>query len=437
VEPITASAARLAGSSLLRLQSDERLARLAALDNHAAFETIVRRYRPELLRASGRVLSDARAEDAVQQAFLKAHEALLRNGPPDRLRPWLHRIAFNASVDIFNEEAMTELPPEELLEGSESAAEIHERRERLASAFAAIEALPEGQRRAIIARELEGRSHEEIATELGLSGGAARQLIHRARAGVRSAVTAVTPIGLIERLAPIGGAQSAPIADIAAGGLAGGAAAKVAVAAIVAGGAIGGAALVGPLERSDGERESRAGAGGRGAHVASVQPNASGGREGMESAGGSGGPGPTGAGEAGGSGPNGGGEPNGDSNEGPGGGGGNGGSGGNSGPGGGGDDDGDDSEVEVGDDNSGSGSSGSGSSGSGSGSSGSGSSGSGSSGSGSSGSGSSGSGSSGSGSGDFDSSGSGSSGSDSGSGSSGSGSDDVPEPDEISDDELD
>ena len=138
MEPITASAARLAGSPLLRLQSDDRLARLAALDNHAAFEAIVRRYRPELLRASRRVLSDERAEDAIQQAFLKAHEALLRNGPPDKLRPWLHRIAFNSSVDIFNEEATAELPPEEMLEGVESAADIHERRERLASAFAAI-----------------------------------------------------------------------------------------------------------------------------------------------------------------------------------------------------------------------------------------------------------------------------------------------------------
>src|SRR5688500_6142399 len=122
MEPITASAARLAGSSLLRLQSDDRLARLAALDNHAAFEAIVRRYRPELLRASGRVLSDQRAEDAIQQTFLKAHEALLRNGPPDKLRPWLHRIGLNSSLDILGEEATAELPSEEVLGGAESAA---------------------------------------------------------------------------------------------------------------------------------------------------------------------------------------------------------------------------------------------------------------------------------------------------------------------------
>jgi RNA polymerase sigma factor (sigma-70 family) len=425
MEPITASAARLAGSSLLRLQSDERLARLAALDNHAAFEAIVRRYRPELLRASRRVLADSRAEDAIQQAFLKAHEALLRNGPPDRLRPWLHRVALNSSLDLLGDDATAELPPEELLPGSESAADAHERRERLAAAFAAIEGLPEGQRRAIVARELEGRSHEEIATELGLSGGAARQLIHRARSGVRSAVTAATPVGLIERLVTVGGSQGAPAAEAAAGGLAGGAGAKLAVAAVVAGGAIGGAALVGPLERSDGDRETRADAGDRNGAAVAAGPGSpesedtSGGEaSGSGSSGPSSSAGPGGGGSGGSSGSGGGG----------GSGSGSGGGGDNSGPGGGDFDDGDDFDDNSGSGSSDSGSSGSGSSGSGSSdseSSGSGSSGSGSledsSGSGSSGSGTSGSGTSGSG-----TSGSGSSGSDSsGSDSSGSGSGEI------------
>ena len=411
MEPITASAARLAGSSLLRLQSDDRLARLAALDNHSAFEAIVRRYRPELLRASRRVHSDQRAEDAIQQTFLKAHEALLRNGPPDKLRPWLHRIALNTSLDILGEEATAELPPEEVLGGAESVADTHERRERLEAAFAAIQGLPESQRRAIVARELEGRSHDEIATELGLSRGAARQLIHRARAGVRSTVTALTPAGLLERLITVGGSQSAPAAEVAAGGLAGGAAAKLAVAAIVAGGSIGGAALLGPLERSDGEREVRSGEGdGRAALAGRPGADDSSGAPGVSSDG-QGVPGstdPGGSGGSGGSGPEGGG-PSGSGNKGPGGGGDE-----NEGP----DEDGDGDAIEVDDDNSGSGSTSSGS-----GSSGSGSSGSGSSGSGSSGSGSSGSGSSGSGSAESTDS--------SGSGSSGSGSGDAPEPVEV------
>jgi RNA polymerase sigma factor (sigma-70 family) len=421
MEPITASAARLAGSSLLRLQSDERLAKLASLGNQGAFEALVRRYRRELIRSCSRIL-DGAAEDAVQQALLKAHQALLRNGPPERFRPWLHRIAVNAALDQLHRETDT-VPLDDGFDGVERPDDAYERREQVRSTVGAISELPYNQRRALILRELEGKSHEEIAHELGLSPGAARQLIYRARNSVRSAASALTPPALLLRLLGQGAAESArPVAEVAAGGAAGGFAAKAALTAVVAGGLAGGAA-VGPLDRSHGggqpDREQ----------AAAPQPG-SGALESMRSGSGGGTSGPGGGGGDN-SGP-GGGEESGSSGPGSGGG------GSDSGPGGGGSGDGGDSsdegsgdfedsggssgeggdELELSNSGSGSGSSGSGSSGSGS--SGSGSSGSGSSGSGSSGSGSSGSGSGSSGSG---SSGSGSSGSgSSGSGSSGSGS---------------
>jgi RNA polymerase sigma factor (sigma-70 family) len=410
MEPITASAARLAGSSLLRLQSDERLAKLASLGNQAAFEALVRRYRGELLRACSRIL-DGAAEDAVQQALMKAHQALLRNGPPERFRPWLHRIAVNSALDMLEREADT-VPIEDSFDGVERPDETYERQERVRSTVGAISGLPDAQRRALVLRELEGRSHDEIARELGLSPGAARQLIYRARNSVRSAASALTPPVLLLRLLGPGSAETArPIAEAAAGGAAGGFAAKAAVTAIVAGG-LAGAATVGPLDRSGDEGRDQAqasrdgGSSGEDA-VAAVANGAGpgtsgssgpGGGESGEGGGGSSGPGPGDGDDDSG---------HGSDNSGPG--------SDNSGPGSDDFDEGDsgDDNFELDDDsNSGPGSS---SSGSGSGSSGSGSSGSGSV---SSGSGSSGSGSSGSGSGI---SGGGTSGSGS-SGSSGSGS---------------
>jgi RNA polymerase sigma factor (sigma-70 family) len=420
MEPITASVARLAGSSLLRIQSDERLAKLASLGNEAAFEALVRRYRGELVRACSRIL-DGAAEDAVQQALLNAHQALVRNGPPERFRPWLHRIAVNAALDLLSREADT-VPIDEEINGIEPPDAAFERRERVRRTVGAISDLPDAQRRALVLRELEGRSHDEIARELGLSPGAARQLIYRARNSVRSAASALTPPAILLRLLGPGAAESArPVAEMAAGGAAGGFAAKAAVTAVVAGG-LAGAAAVGPLDRSnDGGDPARA-------HAAAP-------RDGSSSSEGTGGAlagssGPQSRGD-GSSGPGGGGEGSGSSGPGSGGdsgrsgpGGGGSGGGDNSGPGG------DDSDGDSGDggeefelsnsgpgsSSSGSGSSGSDSSGSGSGSSGSGSMDSGTSGSGSSGSGSSGSGSSGSdletatadssGSGDLDSSGS-------------------------------
>jgi RNA polymerase sigma factor (sigma-70 family) len=403
MEPITASAARLAGSSLLRVQSDARLAELASLDNDAAFEALVKRYRAPLLRACRRFLPNDRAEDAVQHAFLRAHQALLRNGPPERFRPWLHKIAVNAALGLTSEHEETLPLDAERVDGVEQPDEAIERRDQLSATVGAIHSLPVGQRRALVLREFEGRSHDEIARELGLSAGAARQLIHRARTALRSTASALVPPALLVRLLAAGGSETThQVAEAAVGGAAGATATKVAVAALVAGGVAGGVAL----ERSNESRDAA-----RAEALERPSPDEDG--SGL-SAGGGGAESSTGSG-GGNSGPGGSGEGDGGSD---------GGEGDSSGPGSGGSGDADGS----GSGSSGSGSSGSGSSGPGS----SGddfddpdehdSSGSGSSGSGSSGSGTSGSDSSGSGSSDSDSSGSGSSGSGSGSDTSGSGS---------------
>ena len=243
MEPIAISAARAGRAPLLRLQSDERLAALAAAGHKVAFETLVQRYRLPLVRACQRILADDRAEDAVQQTLLSAYQALRRHGPPDRFRPWLYRIAVNAAMKMAPDAtASVEVPAG--LAGGEQPDEAGERRELVRSTLHAVAVLPAHQRRALVARELEGRSHEEIARELGLSGGAVRQLIHRARTSVRAAASALIPqealLRLMERAGPEASGRVAEIVAPAAGA---GLGAKVAVAAVLAGGVAGGAAL--------------------------------------------------------------------------------------------------------------------------------------------------------------------------------------------------
>ncbi len=63
-----------------------------------------------------------------------------------------------------------------------------------------LRALPEPQRAAIVMRELEGLSHEEIAAALGLSGGAARQAIYRARQALRDGLGMLIPLPLLRAL---------------------------------------------------------------------------------------------------------------------------------------------------------------------------------------------------------------------------------------------
>ena len=88
---------------LLRTQSDTRLVALARDGHERAFEAIVERYRRQLLRACRRVLPEARAEDALQQTLVAAWRGLRRGDEVRELRPWLHRIAHNTSLNLLRQ----------------------------------------------------------------------------------------------------------------------------------------------------------------------------------------------------------------------------------------------------------------------------------------------------------------------------------------------
>jgi len=229
--------ARLAGSTLLRTQSDARLVDLVRAGHPAAFEAIVQRYRRPLLAYCSRVLPDSRAEDAVQQTFVSAHQAMTRDQADLNLRPWLYRIARNASLNLLRQNGWAHDELSENLDGVERPDQALERREELRSAVDAVKALPARQRDALVQRELEGRRYDEIAASMGVGDGAVRQLLHRARATLRAGASALTPVGLLERIADL------------AGGVGGGVGAAKLGAALLATGAIAGGTLATPIAR--------------------------------------------------------------------------------------------------------------------------------------------------------------------------------------------
>jgi RNA polymerase sigma factor (sigma-70 family) len=250
--------ARLAGGALLRAQSDARLVDLTRAGNDRAFEAIVGRYKGELLRYCSRVLPDGRGEDAVQQSFVNAYRALHEDTTPLSLRSWLFSIAHNVSLNILRQRGSDHEPLDSHPGTEEPAHATFERRERFRDVLAAVAALPPTQRDAIVLRELEGRGHEEIARELGVTGGAARQLISRARNGVRQAAAAILPMPLLMRLtadtAPAPTAERVGELTAVGGG--------VAVSKVVATGAIGatllGGAVAGPdfVEGEKGQKKT-------------------------------------------------------------------------------------------------------------------------------------------------------------------------------------
>ena len=182
----------------------------------------------------------------MQQALLNAYRALRPDEAPPKLRPWLHQICHNSALRLLRARVEGGEPLPEDYGAAEPPEQVLERRERLSEVVTAIEALPARQRHAILLRELEGRTHEEIAAELGTEEGAVRQLIHRARAALREAATAVTPFDVVTRLPARSGFDSMTgrTAELLVGA-GGGGAAKV-LAVLVTVGATGGMAISEP-----------------------------------------------------------------------------------------------------------------------------------------------------------------------------------------------
>ena len=236
-------------SVLLRTQSDERLVVLARSGHERAFEAIIERYRGALLRAARRYLPDARAEDALQQAYLAAWSALQRGDEVRDLRAWLYRIVHNTALNQLRIGGYDYAELEESLRGGEALQEEMERRAVVRQTLTGLAALPDRQRDALLKIAVEGRSQEEVAVALGVSEGAVRQLVHRARITLRAAATVLVPMPLAEWAAAAGSSGAAAptaerIAELVAG--AGGSAfvTKAATVGVIATTAVAGPAIV-------------------------------------------------------------------------------------------------------------------------------------------------------------------------------------------------
>src|SRR4051812_10928014 len=235
--------------TLLRTQSDDRLVALARVGHERAFEAIVERYRRPLLRAARRVLPEARAEDALQQALIAAWTALQRGDDVRDLRAWLYRVVHNTALTEVRVSGYESVQLEDRRRSADAGADELERRAVVRQTLASLAALPERQREALLRTAVSGYSQEEVARDLGISDNAMRQLVHRARVTMRAAVTALTPAPLVTAAASgtRGGSVVDRIAELAAGAAPAGAAgtlAKTGTGVLIAGGALGGPALV-------------------------------------------------------------------------------------------------------------------------------------------------------------------------------------------------
>jgi RNA polymerase sigma factor (sigma-70 family) len=202
--PAEQLAPRLLLGTALRAQPDRRLVTLVREGYEAAFEEIDRRYRQSLNRFAASIVGGC-SEDVTQDALSKALLALRGSDAEIELRPWLYRILRNTALNDLRDRPPPSEELGEAIPGARSAAAEAEGRQELRELMERLRALPEPQRAAIVMRELEGLSHEEIAAALGVSGGAARQAIYRARAALREGLGLLIPLPLVRAAIDHGG----------------------------------------------------------------------------------------------------------------------------------------------------------------------------------------------------------------------------------------
>jgi RNA polymerase sigma-70 factor (ECF subfamily) len=148
-----------------------------------AFGELVRRHRAGVVNVVYRMCGDANlAEDAAQEAFIRAWQHLLSYRPRSPFRNWVYRIATNAALDALRREKETvgvdALPLEASDEGPEATLEGKERAEQVQLA---VLALPPASRSVLVLREYEGLSYREIADTLGIPMGTVMSRLNYAR----------------------------------------------------------------------------------------------------------------------------------------------------------------------------------------------------------------------------------------------------------------
>jgi RNA polymerase sigma factor (sigma-70 family) len=184
----------LAGRSpILRLQSDERLIALTRRGHQGAFEALVQRYQPRLLAFCRHMLgSQQDAEDVLQEVFTAAYTAMLGDDRPINARPWLYRIARNRSLNHLRRQQPAGQDSMDVFErdGGVSTADTVHKREEFRQIVADVGELPETQRTALLLREIDALSYDQIAEAMDTTVPSVKSLLVRARVSLAEAAEA-------------------------------------------------------------------------------------------------------------------------------------------------------------------------------------------------------------------------------------------------------
>jgi RNA polymerase sigma-70 factor (ECF subfamily) len=178
--------------------SDLSLVRRVQRGDKGAFDALVLKYQHKLVKLVMRyVRNPAEAEDIAQEAFIKAYRALPQFRGDSAFYTWLYRIAINTAknavvsrerspidYDLDRNNSDESYDMQGRMKDSETPEGLVLTEEIRTTVNASIDSLPEDLRTAIVLRELEGLSYEEIAAAMGCPVGTVRSRIFRAREAI-------------------------------------------------------------------------------------------------------------------------------------------------------------------------------------------------------------------------------------------------------------
>src|SRR5256714_7811617 len=178
---------------LLRLASDERLVALTRRGNQSAFEALVARYQSRLLAFCRHMLSSREdAEDVLQEVFAAAFNAMTADTRPINVRPWLYRIARNRGLNHLRRMQAVGVDSMDVHysdNGASTADKVYER-EEFRLLVGDIHELPETQKTALVLREMDALSYEQIAEAMETTVPSVKSLLVRARVSLAEAAQA-------------------------------------------------------------------------------------------------------------------------------------------------------------------------------------------------------------------------------------------------------
>ncbi len=177
---------------------DQQLVERVQRGDKAAFNLLVVKYQRKIFRLLSRLIRDqAEIEDVAQEAFIKAYRALPNFRGDSAFYTWLYRIAINTAKNYLVSQGRraptstaTDIEDAETFDDGDHLRDLNTPDSMLVTKQVgdavnrAIDQLPEDLRTAIVLRELEGLSYEEIAESMQCPIGTVRSRIFRAREAI-------------------------------------------------------------------------------------------------------------------------------------------------------------------------------------------------------------------------------------------------------------